>query len=147
MATLVLIDLNSQASFEFQYFPDEVQTRLHPNWRPQDVTIGIKPLLYENSDPELLTFPELWMDESYTNESLTETLQSLKEFAAAEVEDRGAPPPLLATWGDRKQLCVLQDLTIAETFFSDNGEPIRARLSMELIQIQDEGEAVGVNIT
>ena len=61
-STLVLIDLNSQASFEFQYFPNEVKSVDRSNWEAQEVTIGTKPLFYQNREPQVLTFSELYFD-------------------------------------------------------------------------------------
>lgn len=146
MSVLVLIDLTSQASYEFQYFPDNVRTQRRVNWRPQDTTIGTKPLMYESRDPKILSFQELWLDNSFTNESLNDVLEELESFTTDEIDGRGAPPPMLVTWGDRKLRCVLQDLTVEEQFFTPEGNCIRARLSIELIEIQDEGQAVGVNV-
>ena len=142
--TLVLIDLNSQASFEFQFFPDNVKTVDRANWTAQETTIGAKPLFYANREPRTLTFSELYFDNTDTNESLTQTLEDLRAFTMDEVLDMGAPPALLATWGDQSLRCVLHDLTIEQIFFTDEGNPIRARLSIELLELQPEGEGTGV---
>lgn len=144
MSVLVLIDLSSQASFEFQYFPNSVRSQRGVNWRSQDTTIGTKPLMYENREPKKLSFTELWLDNTDTGESLTSILDELEEFCTSESDpgggSRGRPAVLLATWGDRKLRCVLTDLTVEEEFFNESGEPTRARLSIELMEIQEFSE-------
>ncbi len=141
VSVLVLIDLSSQVSFEFQYFPNIIRSQRGVNWRPQDTTIGTKPLMYENREPKRLSFTELWLDSTDTGDSLTGLLEILEEFCTSESDSagvsRGRPPVLLATWGDRRQRCVLTDLTVEEEFFNEAGEPTRARLSIELIEVQD----------
>ena len=144
-STLVLIDLNSQASFEFQYFPNEVKSVDRSNWEAQEVTIGTKPLFYQNREPQVLTFSELYFDTTDSNITLTETLNSLRSFSMDEVDDHGAPPSLLAVWGDNKLRCVLHDLTIEQIYFTPDGLPTRARLSLELTEIQADSEGVGAN--
>jgi hypothetical protein len=86
----------------------------------------------------------LILDNTDTNESLTETLDELKSFVMDEDSDTGSPPALLAVWGDRKERCVLTDLTIEEIMFTDEGLPIRARISLELLELQPDGEGTGV---
>lgn len=151
MSVLVLIDISSQASFEFQYFPNSVRTQRGVNWRPQDTTIGTKPLLYENREPKRLSFTELWLDNTDDGQSLTQTLDELEEFCTSETDSgggsRGRPAILLATWGDRKLRCVLTDLNVEEEFFNEQGEPTRARLSIELLEIQEFAEGALISIT
>lgn len=149
MSVLLLIDMSSRASFGFQYFPNTLRTQRQVNWRPQETTIGTKPLFYENREPKRLSFTELWLDNTETGESLGPVLDELEEFTTSEQDlsggTRGTPPILLATWGDRKLHCVLENLEVEEQFFNASGEPTRARLSIELIEIQ-EGSGVGFGI-
>ena len=141
-----LINLTNQEAFVFQFFPNEIRLTDRANWTPQETTIGVKPLFYANREPMLLEFDELYLDSTDTNESLTPELKKLRNLMV-EVVERGTPPPLLAIWGDRNERCVLQDLTIEEVFFNENGHPLRARIGLSLIQIQpDGGEATGVRI-
>lgn len=146
MSVLVLIDLNSQASWEFQIFPENLKTNDKVNWKPQETTTGVKPLYYGNQDPRRLSFPELWLDNTDTGESLTEILDELRTFLTEENETTGMPPRLLVTWGSRKEVVVCEDLTIEETFFDGSAEPLRAKVSLELIRIQPEGEGSSVII-
>jgi hypothetical protein len=120
------------------YFPDMVRWQRRVNWRPQDTSIGTKPLMYENREPKVLTFPELWMDNTESNLSLADSLDTLESWTTDEVDSLGSPPPLLVAWGDRRQRCVVQDLTVEETFFTAQGFPIRAKISMEFLEIQED---------
>lgn len=145
-AALVLIDLGSQASFEFPFFPNEITSEDGANWEPQPTANGKKPLFYANGEPGTLTFPELWLDNTRTGLSLTPTIIELKSFTLDEQDDRGAPPALLAVWGDEKLRCVLKRASITRNYFDTSGNPLRAKVSLDLMEIQDEGEFTGVNV-
>lgn len=136
---LALINLESgDAAFVFQYFPQSAQTSDRANWEAQDVTVGVKPLFYANREPRRLDFPELWLDNTETNESLTDDLKRLRALFE-ETENKGTPPALLAVWGDRNERCVLEELDIEEVLFSTpDGYPIRAKVRISLTQIQPE---------
>lgn len=135
---LMLVNLDNQISFEFQFFPEEINTTDRNNWEPQETTIGVKPLFYANREPRQLDFSELYLDSTETNESLTPEVNELRALMN-ESDETGKPPALMAIWGDRTEQVVLQDLTISEIFFHQQGFPIRVRISMSLIQIQSEG--------
>lgn len=142
---LVLIDLNSSDSFVFQFFPKEVKTVDRSNWEVQDTAGGKKPLFYANGEPQALTFSELYFDKTDTGESLKETLEKLRKFVLDVPADRGAPSALLAAWGDNSLRCVVRDLTVEQIFFNKDGRATRARVSLELIEIQD-GTTAGVRV-
>lgn len=145
-AGLELVNLEDQGVFLFQYFPASLQTSDRTNWEPQNVTVGTKPLFYANREPREIEFPELWFDNTDTNESLTPLLKELRALMD-EIPDKGMPPALLASWGDRSERCVIESLTIEENFFTPDGEPIRAKVSLRLMQLQpDYGEATGVRV-
>jgi hypothetical protein len=144
-AGLVLINLENQGAFTFQFFPSSVTTSDRANWTAQETTIGVKPLFYGNREPRKIDFPELWFDNTDTNESLTPTIKELR--ALFEETEKGTPPALLAGWGDRNERCVLEELSIEEAYFNADGEPIRARIQMSLVQLQpDSGETTNVRV-
>lgn len=145
-AGLALINLeNGDAAFVFQFFPTTVSTTDRANWNAQETTIGIKPLFYANREPRQIAFDELYLDNTDTNLSLTEDLKRLKNLF--EETEKGTPPALLAIWGDRRERCVLEELSIEEKYFNTDGEPIRAQIRMSLIQLQpDSTETTGVRI-
>lgn len=144
-AGLQLINLESQGVFTFQFFPASLSTTDRANWIPQETTIGVKPLFYANREPRTISFPELYLDNTDTNESLTPILKELRELFS-ETEN-GTPPALLAVWGDRNERCVMEELTIEEIFFTPEGYPIRARITLGLKQIQPAiNAATGVQV-
>lgn len=143
--TLVLIDLNSQASYEFQFFPNMLSTEDAANWEEQDTAGGTKPLFYMNRSPQMLTFPELYLDNTDTGQSLAEQIKELRSFCFDEVPDTGAPAPLLATWGDENLRCVVTRLSTERIYFNESGEPTRARMAMDLKELQEFGEGTGVS--
>ena len=146
-AGLALVNLTNQESFVFQFFTFSVSATDRANWEAQNTTVGVKPLFYANREPRQIEFPELYLDNTDNNQSLTPDIKRLRELME-EAEDRGTPPPLLAIWGDRNERCVLEELNIEELFFTDDGFPIRVKIRMSLIQLQPEtNEATGVDVT
>lgn len=134
---LLLTNLVSGQSFIFRRFPAEIVTTGRANWRPQDVAHGTKPLVYENREPRRLEFPELWLDNSVISESVTPEINEL--LALLEETQEGAPPPLAALWADRQERVVLEEVRVKEEQpFRADGAPVRARVSLVLIQVQDD---------
>jgi hypothetical protein len=143
MADFKLIDLSSNISFTFQYFPETVTTSDRANWEAQNLTTGHKPLFYSNREPMQISVENLVLDNADTGRSLRLDLEDLRTLME-EVDGQGAPPPLLAIWGDHKERCVLQDLTIEEEMFNDDGACIRARIAIQLTELQPDGEGTTV---
>ncbi len=146
MSVFQLIDLTSNISFTFQFFPEAMRHSERVNWSPQDTTIGVRPLFYQNTEPRQLSVNDLILDSTEDDRSLVPDLDDLRALKA-EVETIGMPTPLLAVWGTQKLRCVLQQLEIEEVYFNRDGDPTRARISIELLEIQEDGEATSVTIT
>ena len=143
--TFQLIDIGSEYAFEFQFFPESISIQDGANWVPQDTTIGVKPLFYANGEPTVISVSDLILDNTDNGVSLKPDLDLLRLFKT-ELEEGGPPPALLAVWGDQEERCVLVDLNIEQIFFNDNGECIRAKIGLELLQLQDDGEATDVTV-
>ncbi|HKO43329.1 MAG TPA: hypothetical protein VJU84_08565 [Pyrinomonadaceae bacterium] len=142
----VLINLEGGESFVFQFFPREIETHGRANWEPQDVTIGTRPIFYANSDGHRISVQEVYLDRTDSNESIAPDIKALNAMRA-EVQALGRPPALLAAWGDESYRCVLEDVSVRRTMFAPGGEPLRASVSMQLLELQDEREAVDVVVT
>src|SRR5205085_1654709 len=139
VGNFMLTNLEGAGHFIFQRFPSAIETTGRVNWQPQDITIGIKPVFYANREPRQTRIDDLWLDNTEStnlSQSITDQIEAL--YALMGEAEKGRPPVLLATWGDRQERCVLQDLTINEQMFDADGTPIRARASITLIQFQDE---------
>lgn len=145
MSVFQLIDLTSNISFSFQFFPETMRHSERVNWSPQETTIGVRPLFYQNTEPRQLSVNELMLDSTEEDRSLVADLDDLRALKA-EIETIGMPTPLLAVWGSQKLRCVLQQLEIEEVYFNRDGDPTRARISIELLEIQEDGEATSVTI-
>ena len=137
----VLINLEGRDSFVFDLFPKEIQGTDRANWEPQDVTIGMKPLFYANREPRRVSVPELYLDGTRTGESVNDQIDALRSLKD-ELPSIGRPPALLAVWGARQQRCVLEEVTITEELFWSEGNPMRARVSLQLLELQEQREAV-----
>ncbi len=146
-----LISLETPDSFMFDLFPKEIQVTDRANWEPQDVSRGTKPLFYASGEPRKISVPELMLDGTRTGESIGDQIDRLRGLKkeidqaralALQIPFTGAPPALLAIWGDRQQRCVMEEVMIAENFFTAAGDPLRARVSLQLIELQEESEAV-----
>lgn len=146
MADFQLIDLTSNIAFTFQYFPETVKITDRANWDSQNMTVGKKPLFYGNREPQQISVDDLYLDKTETDLSLKADLDDLRTLMD-EVEGKGVPPALLALWGDQKLRCVLQDLSVDQIMFNDRGECTRARISIQLLELQLEGQAVTVTET
>lgn len=134
----VLAVLTGPGSFVFDLFPRAITMLDRATWQPQETTIGVKPLFYANRDPRQITVDEIYLDASDTNQSLTPEIKALQ--ALMEETERGTPRPLNAYWGDRQERCVLVELNIEEVFHTREGNPIRAKVRLGLMQLQEAGE-------
>jgi hypothetical protein len=142
----VLISLETPDSFIFDFFPKEIQSTDRANWDEQEVSIGTKPLFYSSSQPRKISVPELVLDS--TREVGTDIGGQIDRLRKLKQETKhGAPPALLAIWGDRQQRCVMEEVTIAETFFTPAGDPLRARVSLQLVELQEQREVVSSTVT
>lgn len=142
----VLINLEGADSFFFDFFPKEIQTTERAVWEPQDVTIGKKPIFYANREPKRISVPEVVLDRTDARESIKEDIEALGALQV-EVANLGRPPALLAIWGDEQYRCVLEELTVNRTWFSPDGNPERASVSLQLLELQEDVESVDVVVT
>jgi hypothetical protein len=145
MAQFQLIDLTSNASFTFRYFPVTVRTEDRVNWEPQDLASGRKPLFYANRDGMSISVPELYLDGTDTDRNIKPDLDDLR-LLMEEIDGTGMPPPLMAIWGAHKERCVMSGCTIEENMFNHDGEVTRAKISLELMELQPDGEATTVRV-
>jgi hypothetical protein len=143
---LIIANLEGPGTYAFKFFPENLQTSRRVVWEPQDVTIGTKPLQYGNRDPKRISFNEVWLDNTDTGESIAPDIAAL--FALQnEIPKIGRPPALLAAWGDRQERCVLEEISVTETFFSGLGEPLRATVAMQFVELQKRMESTDVVVT
>lgn len=139
----ILLDIESDFALEFQYFPEQISTRGRANWEPQNTTIGTKPLYYANTEPLIISLQDVYVDYTDSNTSAGPDVD-LFRYQMTELEEGGPPPALLAIWGERSIRCVLTDLSIDESMFTSDGNPTRLRMSLELMELQPDGEATDV---
>jgi hypothetical protein len=139
-ASLVLVNLAGGDTFVFQYFPEAVELTGRANWKAQEVVTRTKPLFYGNREPQQLSFPSLWLDSSAGGGSLTPEIIQLLALQDV-VKEIGTPPPLLARWGDSSFRCVLEEVQIVQKYFSAGGVPLRAEISLTLLELQEEPPA------
>lgn len=143
-AVFQLLDIESDFALEFPLFPEQISTTGRANWEPQNTTIGTKPLFYSNTEPLRISISEVYIDYTDSNTSAGPDID-LMRYQMTEFEEGGPPPALLAIWGDRRIRCVLTDLTVEETMFTEDGNPTRLKCSLELLELQPDGESVTVD--
>lgn len=141
---IALIDLYSSRNWLFQYFPAQMGIDDRANWEPQNVSIGKKPLLYSNREPQRITINDLLLD-SETNESLTKEIEALRSLM--NETDRGTPPPLLFICGDWQERVVLEELRVETKLFDREANLLRAQISLTLVEVQRVRERVTSRIT
>lgn len=142
--TFQLIDFKSDYTFEFQYFPAQIRLGSRSNWDPQNTTIGTRPLFYANGDPMKISVDDLIIDEHDSGISIKPTIDLLL-LMKTEEED-GPPPALLAQFGDWTFRCVLESVDVRMIAFNNDGQCTRAEISIELLELQEDGEATGVSV-
>jgi len=140
-----LLDIASDFALEFDLFPEQITTSGRTNWEPQETTNGTKPLFYSNTEPLRISIQDAHIDYTDSNTSAASDVDLLR-LQMTEIEEGGPPPALLAIWGERRIRCVLTDLTIDETMFTPDGNPTRLRISLELTELQPDGESTSVEI-
>ncbi|MCP9494292.1 MAG: hypothetical protein MSG64_07540 [Pyrinomonadaceae bacterium MAG19_C2-C3] len=134
VSSFALINLESSESFVFNYFPAEIETSRRANWERAN-TATRQALTFANIEPKRVDVPELWLDGTRDNQSLTPTIRRLYELQ--ELGREGAPPALLVSWGDREERVILEEVRITELQpFDGSGNPLRARVSLTLIEVQ-----------
>lgn len=141
---IVLVNLEDSESYVFQFFPNKVSTDDQTNWQPQDVMAGVKPLQYANREPQRIEMPDVLLDGSDTGESVEPDIKTLRSLMAEKAGD--VPPTLLYICGRDQRRVVLVGLRIDRELFSQQGEPLRARASLTLLE-QHRVERVTVTAT
>lgn len=136
----VIINLCGGGVIRLKYFPTSEPGIRHgrrANWEEQNTTTGSKPLFYFNRDPRRLDVPELWLDESDTNQSVKPQMEAI--YALQDESCEGTPPPLLVAWGDQQRRVILENCEFEEILHSRPGIPIRARAILTFKEIQEGG--------
>jgi hypothetical protein len=146
--TFQIIALQSANSMQLVYeykFPPSIQQTSRAHWQPQDTTIGTQPLFYANREPLRIAVPELWLDKTETNESIRPDITALFVLQK-ERTGEGRPPALIVAWGVNRELVVLEEVYVEELMFKQNGDPLRARVSLTFMELQDTVERVTVRV-
>ena len=137
--TFQIVALQSSNFVELTYdfrFPPTIQQTSRANWTAQDTTVGTRPLFYGNREPLQIVVPELWLDKTETDESVRADIVAL--FVLQNERDgEGKPPALVVSWGSNRELVVLEEVFVEEVFFRYDGEPLRARVSLTFLELQD----------
>lgn len=134
----IIINLCGGGVFRFEYFPTApISLERRANWEEQDTTTGTKPLFYRNRDPRRPEVGEVYLDKSWTNESITPQMEEL--LALQDESCEGTPPPLLIVWGDRQERVVLEDIRFEEILHLGDGTPTRARVHFSFKELQQDG--------
>jgi phage protein U len=136
--SFTLMNLESQGQIDFRYFPPSIATNRRANWEAQPVIRGTQPLQWSNRDPVRISINDLYLDKADINASIKPEIEEL--HALMNETERGTPPALLAMWGDEELHCVLEEIDIDRQMFMPTGEPLRARVSLRLIELQQPRE-------
>ncbi|OLE54593.1 MAG: hypothetical protein AUG51_07355 [Acidobacteria bacterium 13_1_20CM_3_53_8] len=141
---IALINTETGDAWVFQFFPSQLSSDDQANWTPQDVSVGTKPLIYSNRDPQRIEIPEVLLDSTDTGKSLTEEIEQLRSLMRETINH--TPPLLYLICGDWQQRVVMERLRVERKLFNSDGQPIRAYLNMSFIEFR-QVERVTVNIS
>jgi hypothetical protein len=146
VAKFTLTNLTGGGHVELMYFPTKVSTERRSNWEEQDVVGKVKPLTFSNIGPRRVQIDELWLDRSDAGESIQPDIETLF-FLMDVVPGKGMPPRLLITWGDRFEVGVLEEVRVAEEYFTSAGLPVRARCSVTFKELQEAQTQTTTTVT
>lgn len=136
--SLVIVNLDAGSSFIFRFFPEDITSSGKADWKPQHVSTRTAPLFYAGRQPRELQLGPLWLDNAATGDvSVTDEIAQLFELQQI-VQGRGAPPALLARWGDNTFRGVLTEMSVKQQHFTREGSPLRAEVNLSLLELQDE---------
>lgn len=138
----LIINLREGGSVKL-LFPNEIGTEDKTNWEAADVTGGLKPLSFANSETQKITIQEVAVDNTRTNVSVEPTIEKLRAWMRSSPKT-GSPPPLQIITTGWQQRCVLSGLTVKRAFFTKTGICIRAYLSLTFDELQSTGLQVEV---
>lgn len=139
VALVSLRDNGNEEVWLFPLFPRAFNKEDRSNWNAMDVTVGTKPLMFANHEPQRITIEEALLDTSDTNESVLGLVEGLRAHMKPDpngktASDRAVPPRLRFIYGDFQKTVVLEDLRVEETFFNREGNPTRARVSLSFLE-------------
>jgi hypothetical protein len=129
---IALVNLDTGQAWAFQFFPKSLGIEDRANWEAADVTMGTRPLMYANREPQRISIDEVWLDSSDAGVSLTEEIEGLRSLMK-ETNQR-TPPALRLICGDWQQRVVLEEMKVEEQLFDRSGNPLRARISLSFIE-------------
>lgn len=143
-----LDDPSGGGDFLFHYFPCEIGSQDRANYEALDVAGFVKPISYSNTEPQIIEFPEVWLDtsdadEGYVDQAFSvlpdiERLRALmRRPAAAGGELADAPPRLQLVIGDWTPSVVLVEMRADRKRFTSQNIQNRAILSLTFWEVRD----------
>ena len=137
---VALVNLDNDGLWLFPLFPRQINKEDRSNWPAMDVTVGTKPLMFANNEPQRITIDEAWLDADGTGGSVLGQIEGIRalmrptELDPSTGRDSGTPPLLRLIYGDYQKTVVLEELRVEETIFDIDGSPMRARMSMIFLE-------------
>ncbi len=137
---VALVNLDNDGLWLFPLFPRQINKEDRSNWSALDVTVGVKPLMFSNIEPQRIAIEEAWLDSDGTGDSVLGQVDGLRalmrptELDPSTGIDSGTPPLLRLIYGDFQKTVVLEELRVEETLFDLDGSPTRARMSMVFLE-------------
>lgn len=148
---LLLINLSDPSGagdFLFHFFPASISTHDKANYDVLEVGGYVKPFAYSNTEPQVIEFPEVWLDTSdadggYVDQAFSvlpdiERLRALMRRPAGQGDELADAPPLLKLiCGDWRPTVVLVEMRADRKRFSSQNVQNRAVLSLTFWEVRD----------
>ena len=137
-------NLDKGGTFQVQFNPKEFKLNDKANWTVSKELEKGKPMLtYEKGDPSTVTM-ELIFDSTDTGGDVyAKFVRPLRGFLYPNVEDEDTegksmvrPPYCKFVWGNFTFDCIVESLAASAIMFSQDGTPLRAKVSLTLKQVE-----------
>ena len=139
-AMLTTTDAGAVA-INFQFNPNSLSFSRSVNWKVEDGAYtagGFPKVSYSNRGAETLKLSNLWFD-TYEYATKTSVLTLISPIIKS-TEIAGSlkrPPVYIFAWGEQYLKCVVTGISYELTMFLADGTPVRAKVSIDLQEVDD----------
>ena len=132
--SLIILNLRDGGAIRL-LFPEQLESEDSANYSAVDISSGLKPLFFENREPGEIKLDDVLLDGTRGYISVEPEIEKLNKLLQPDSQT-GAPPPLQIMANSWSRRCVLVTLRVNRTFFTPQGECIRALVSLTLKEIR-----------
>ena len=150
------IEVETGDEIECMFNPSELSFSVGADWGKADKPGLAVPQLEFNAGVSGTMELNLFFDTTNSGKSVTKTTNKLIELTRVNTKlsgydkskNNGRPPSVVFRWGKfRSFKAVVEQVSVNYTYFSKSGDPLRARVSLTLKQLEDDKKFPAQNPT